>query len=152
MHSTNKSRFKFYLLYGAALAGFLYFLKWLELRLLMMKHSFEVYAAIIALLFTLLGIWLASKIIKPKTIVVEKQIMTAEFVFNESEFIQLGISRRELEVLQLMAHGCSNNEIAEKLFVSESTVKSHAARLFEKLDVKRRTQAIDKAKKLSLIP
>ncbi len=151
--ATKTKQIRFYAAYGAALAGLLYILKWLELRLVIMQHSFEVYAASIALIFTLLGIWIASKILSPKTIVIEKEVATAkDFIFNESEFSRLGITRRELEVLELMAKGMSNIEIASSLFVSESTVKSHAAKLFEKLDVKRRTQAVDKAKQISLLP
>jgi len=72
-------------------------------------------------------------------------------VFNEPEFLRLGISKRELEVLELMSAGLSNSEIANKLFVSENTVKTHVTRIFDKLDVRRRTQAVDKAKKLSLV-
>jgi ATP/maltotriose-dependent transcriptional regulator MalT len=65
---------------------------------------------------------------------------------------KIGLSKREMEVLQLMAHGLSNKEIAERLFVSVSTIKTHANNMFEKMDVARRTQAIDKAKKLGIIP
>ena len=143
-------RNRIYILYGTTLAILLFILKWLEFRLLIMKHSFEVYAGAIALIFTLLGIWVAGKLTNPKIIIIEKK--TFEFLFNEAEFSRLGISKREMEVLELMAKGFSNNEIAGKLFLSESTIKSHAARLFEKLDVKRRTQAVDKAKQLRLIP
>ncbi len=76
----------------------------------------------------------------------------AEFVFNEAEFEKRGLSRRELEVLELMAAGFSNQEIGARLFISLSTVKTHSSNLFEKLDVKRRTQAIERGKKLGLIP
>ena len=74
------------------------------------------------------------------------------FVLNESMVTELELSKRELEVLSLMAEGCSNQEIADRLFVSLSTVKTHNQNLFEKLDVKRRTQAIEMGKRLSLIP
>lgn len=139
------------LYYGIAMAVLLFVLRWLELRLLIFTHSFEIYAGMIAVIFTALGIWLAMKLTKPKTIVVEKE-KPAVFVFNRSECENLGISKRELEVLQLMANGMSNNEIAEALFVSTNTVKTHGTRLFEKLEVGRRTQAIEKAKRLGLIP
>jgi len=151
--SKNKS----ILLYGLSLAALLFLLKWLELRFVIIDHALEIYIGSIAVIFTLLGIWLALKLAKPKikTVVVEKEIYRnnlADFKFNEEEMTKLGLSKRELEVLHLMAEGLSNQEISEKLFVSLSTIKTHTSRLFEKLDVKRRTQAIEKAKRLSLIP
>ena len=144
-------------MYGIVLAIFLAFLKWLELRLIIMDHAFEIFIGAVALLFTLLGIWLAVKLApsKVKTVTVEKEIYihnNGTFSINEKEVQKLGISNRELEVLQLMAQGLSNREIGERLFVSLNTVKTHSSRLFEKLGVKRRTQAIEKAKRLSLIP
>ncbi len=142
--------------YGAGLAVLLFLLKWLELRYVIFDHSLEVYIGAIALLFTGLGIWLAMKLTRPKinTVVVEKEVYInkEEFVFNEKEAGKLGLSKRELEVLELMAEGCSNQEIASRLFISLSTIKTHSSNLFEKLDVKRRTQAIEKAKKIRLIP
>lgn len=142
------------ILYGISLALLLFFLKWIELRFIIINHAFEIYAGIIALLFTTLGIWLALKLTKPKieTKIIEKTIAISDFSFNETAMTDLGLSKRELEVLQLMADGLSNQEIAERLFVSLNTIKTHTSNLFEKLDVKRRTQAIEKAKRLSLIP
>jgi DNA-binding CsgD family transcriptional regulator len=145
------------LLYGASLALLLFLLKWLELRFVIYDHAMEIYVGAIALIFTGLGIWLALKLTKPKvkTVVVEKEVYinnTGDFVLNEKEMASLGLSKRELEVLQLMAEGLSNDEIAGRLFVSLNTIKTHTSKLFEKLDVKRRTQAIEKAKRLSLIP
>lgn len=152
------------IIYGVGFALLLFFLKWLELRFIIFDHSLEFYIGAIALLFTALGIWLAMKLTKPrvktlvvekeKTIVVEKEIYVNRetFVFNDSEAAKIGLSRRELEVLELMSQGYSNQEIGNRLFVSLSTVKTHVSNLFEKLDVKRRTQAIEKAKKLSLVP
>jgi two-component system, NarL family, response regulator LiaR len=129
--------------------------RWLELRLLLFRHSFEIYAGLIALIFMALGIWLAIKLAKPKTqtIIVEKEVAAPKaFVRNESEIGRRNISKRELEVLELMALGHSNQEIADKLFLSANTIKSHVANLFEKLDAKRRTQAVENAKQLGLIP
>jgi len=151
------SKHKTILFYGAGLAILLFLLKWLELRFIIFDHAFEVYMGAIAVLFTALGIWLALKLTKPKvqTVIVEKEVYIntdAEFVFNEAEAARLGISKRELEVLRLMAGGFSNGEIAEKLFVSLHTIKTHSSKLFEKMDVKRRTQAIEKAKRSGLIP
>lgn len=145
------------LVYGVSLALLLFLLKWLELRYVIFDHAMEIYVGAIAVIFTALGIWLALKLTKPKIerVVVEKEIYIEkpkEFVFNETEMNRRGISRRELEVLQLMAEGLSNAEIAGRLFVSLNTIKTHASNLFFKLDASRRTQAIEKAKSLMLIP
>ncbi|OOQ61809.1 response regulator transcription factor [Mucilaginibacter pedocola] len=142
------------ILYGLSLGALLVLMKWLEWRFIIIDYAFEIYAGLIALLFTGLGIWLALKLAQPKTITIEKQVLVAntEFVFDENCLNQLGMSRRELEVLQLMADGLSNQQIAEKLFVSLNTIKTHSSKVFEKLEVQRRTQAVEKAKRLSLIP
>jgi len=153
-----------YVLYGLALALLLFALKWLELRYTIMQHATDIYIGFIALIFTGLGIWLALKLSKPKvkietvieTVVVEKEVFvetpaSEHFSPDTNRAEELGISRRELDVLRLMAEGLSNQEIAGRLFVSLNTVKTHSSNLFEKLDVKRRTQAVEKAKKLSII-
>ncbi|HEX9979929.1 MAG TPA: LuxR C-terminal-related transcriptional regulator [Flavobacterium sp.] len=143
------------ILYASAMAALLSLLRWLELRFIIFSHSFEIYAGAIALIFTILGIWLATKLTKPKTeTIIEKEIIRAdaEFFFNEPECRRLNISKRELEVLTLIAQGLSNEEIASALFLSTNTVKTHAARLFEKLEAKRRTQAVEKAKQHGLLP
>ena len=136
------------------MAVLLFLLKWLEVRFIIFDHALEIYVGAIALIFTGLGIWLALKLARPKTLVVEKEIYVrpGSFLLNERALNSLNISKRELEVLQLMSEGLSNTEIAERLFVSLSTVKTHSRNLFEKLGVSRRTQAIDKGKKLFLIP
>jgi len=136
--------------YGLSLAGLLLVLRLLELRFLIFSHSYEIYAAAIAIIFTAFGIWLAVKLIHPKTIMIEKE-RPAHFEFDSKACEALGISKRELEVLELMAKGLSNTEIAETLFVSLNTIKTHGARLFDKLEVNRRTQAVEKAKRLRLI-
>lgn len=145
------------ILYGISLAILIVLLKWLELRFIIFDHSFEIYIGFIAVIFTALGIWLALKLSKPRveTIVVEKEVIITRnenFILNTSLISQLELNRRELEVLNLMARGHSNQEIAENLFISVSTVKTHIQNLFEKLDVKRRMQAVEKAKRLNLIP
>jgi len=145
------------IVYSISLALLLFLLKWLELRLIIFNHSFEIYIGFIALIFTALGIWLALKLSKPKieTVVVEKEVYVTRnenFVLDTALVSQLELSKRELEILSLLAQGHSNQEIAAKLFVSLSTVKTHIQNLFEKLDVKRRIQAVEKAKRLNLIP
>ena len=155
-----KSFLKFHkatIFYSICLALLLFLLKWLELRFIIFDYSLEIYIGFIAFIFTALGIWLALKLSKPKieTVVVEKEVYISRndiFVLNKSLVTQLELSSRELEILGLMAEGNSNQEIANRLFVSVSTVKTHNQNLFEKLDVKRRTQAVEKAKKLNLIP
>ncbi len=158
--TVNKSflqRNKATIIYSISLALLLFLMRWLELRFIIFQHSYEIYIGLIAVIFTALGIWLALKLSRPKieTVVVEKEVFInskEDFVLNTDLVSQLELSKRELEVLHLMAEGLSNQEIAARLFVSLSTIKTHNQNLFEKLDVKRRTQAIDKAKKLHLIP
>jgi two-component system, NarL family, response regulator LiaR len=151
------SKNKLVILYGASLAGILLLLKWLEFRFVIMDHSFEVYIGAIALIFTGLGIWLAIKLTKPRTetIIVEKEVFitrpAADFIPDAKTLLKLGISKREWEVLALMSEGLSNQEIADRLFVSLNTIKTHSSNLFEKLEVKRRTQAIEKGKRLGLL-
>jgi two-component system, NarL family, response regulator LiaR len=144
------------MLYGISLAVLLFLLKWLEFQLVISRYRLDIFIGVIAILFTGLGIWLAQKLTRPKieVRVEEKEVIvesnTQSFI-NEVEIEKLGISKRELEVLNLMAQGFSNNEIAEKLFVSLNTIKTHGSNLFIKLDVKRRTQAVEKAKRLNII-
>jgi len=160
MENNNKNlllRNKATIVYSISLAFLLFLLKWLELRFIIFDHSFEIYIGFIAVIFTALGIWLALKLSKPKieTVVVEKEVYVSRnenFVQDTLLVSQLELSKRELEILSLLAQGHSNQEIAVKLFVSLSTVKTHIQNLFEKLDVKRRIQAVEKAKRLSLIP
>lgn len=144
------------LLYSISLAGLLFLLKWLELRFIIIDHSFEIYIGLIACLFTGLGIWLALKLTKPKVekVIVEKEVfipVQADFEQDETACAEMSLSKREIEVLQLMAEGLSNQEIAARLFVSLNTIKTHTSRVFEKMEVKRRTQAVEKARRMSII-
>jgi NarL family two-component system response regulator LiaR len=143
------------IIYGVALALLLLLLKWLEWRFIIFDHAIEVYSGILALVFTGLGIWLALKLARPKvqTIVVEKEVAAPVGTPGPETAVlaRLGLSAREVEVLGLMAEGLSNQEIADRLFVSLNTIKTHCSRIFEKLDVRRRTQAIEKAKRLNII-
>jgi DNA-binding CsgD family transcriptional regulator len=143
------------ILYGLSLAVLLLLLKWLEWHFIIINHAFEIYAGAIALVFTGLGIWLAIKLVTPKvkTVIVEKQVFAGpDFILNQAEVNRLRLSTRELEVLQLIADGLSNRQIAERLFVSLNTIKTHTSNLFLKMEVERRTQAIEAAKRLGLIP
>ena len=155
MASNLLAKNKHTILYAIALALLLFLLKWLELKLIIVDNAYEIYMGAIAVFFTILGIWLALKLTKPKTVVVEKQVYVnngPEFTINQTEVEKLGLSKRELDVLQLMAEGLSNQEISERLFVSLNTIKTHSAKVFEKMEVKRRTQAVEMAKRLCIIP
>ena len=136
------------LIYGLALAALITLLKFLEYRLFVRDLSIEFYVGIVAIMFIVLGVWVGLRLTRKKTII----ITNPNFQFDESRLERFGISKREYEVLELMARGLSNQEIADKLFVSLNTIKTHSSNLFLKLEAKRRTQAIQKAKELDLIP
>ncbi len=135
------------LLYGIALAALTGLLKFIEYRFFMQDLSLEFYLGIVALLFTGLGIWAGLRLTRRKAI-----ITNPDFERNEPELQRLGISKREYEVLELIAQGLSNQEIAERLFVSLNTIKTHSSNLFMKLEARRRTEAIRRAKELRLLP
>lgn len=143
------------LVYGILGGVLIAVLKIVEYRFLVLEHSLEIYGGIVALLFSGLGIWLGLKLTRTRETVVVREVpvpVAGPFERNEARVEQLGITPRELEILEVMAAGLSNREIAERLFVSENTVKTHAARLFEKLSARRRTQAVQRAKEEGLIP
>ena len=146
---------KHILIYGLCGGVLIVLLKFVEYKFLVVEYSIEIYGGLIALLFAVLGIWLGLKLTKTKeTIVVREVLLPAppSFSRNEARLRELGITRRELEILELIARGLSNREIAEQLFVSENTVKTHSSRLFDKLSAKRRTQAVQLGKEFGLIP
>src|SRR5215213_1259501 len=143
------------LIYGLSGGLLVAVLKVIEFRFLVMEHSFEIYGGLIAVLFAGVGIWLGLKLTKKKEVVIVKEVPVpspAPFAVNGERLKGLGITKRELEILELIAQGMSNREIAEKLFVSENTVKTHSSRLFDKLSAKRRTQAVQIGKEMGLIP
>ncbi len=151
---------KHLLIYGLCGGLLIVLLRLIEYRFLIIERSIEIYGGLIALFFASVGIWLGLKLTKNKVVVkevpievpVEIHVPTSEpFALNQVKLQQLGITARELEILHLIAGGLSNREIAEKLFVSENTVKTHSSRLFEKLNAKRRTQAVQIGKDLRLI-
>jgi NarL family two-component system response regulator LiaR len=133
-------------LYGLLLAGLSYLLALVKFKFLVRELSVEFYLGLVAIVFTVLGVWMGSKLVKRKREPVE------QFVMNESARAHLGITSREIEVLALMSAGHSNEEIARRLFLSLNTVKSHVSHILSKLEVTRRTQAIEKARSLRLIP
>lgn len=135
------------IVYGVSLATLVAVLNYIEYRFLVRDLSQEVYVGAIAVIFTALGIWAGPRLLKRKVVVVRP-----DFVLDQRALERLGISKREHEVLELMAKGLSNQEIADKLFVSVNTIKTHLANLFVKLEVSRRTQAVQKGKEWGLIP
>ncbi len=146
---------KYLLIYGFLGGLLIAALKLVEYRFLVLEHSVEIYGGLIALLFAGLGIWLGLKLTRKKEVIVVKEVavsVSGPFALNEGRLRELGVTPRELEILELIANGMSNREIAEKLFVSENTVKTHSSRLFDKLSAKRRTQAVQIGKELGLIP
>lgn len=143
------------LIYGVVGGVLVVVLKLIEFRFLVVEHSMEIYGGLIALIFAGVGIWLGLKLTRKKEVLVVKEVPVPArqpFSLNEGRLKDLGITKRELEILELMARGMSNREIAEKLFVSENTVKTHSTRLFDKLSAKRRTQAVQIGKEMGLIP
>lgn len=143
------------LIYGLSGGVLIVVLKLIEFRFLVVEHSLEIYGGLIAALFAGVGIWLGLKLTRKKEVVIVKEVpapASQPFALNERRVKNLGITKRELEILELIAKGMSNREIAEKLFVSENTVKTHSSRLFDKLSAKRRTQAVQIGKEMGLIP
>jgi NarL family two-component system response regulator LiaR len=142
------------LIYGVLGGILITVLKVTEYRFLVVEHSLEIYGGLIAATFAVLGIWLGLKLTATRERVVVKEVPAAAepFVPNERKQEDLGITPRELEVLELIAQGMSNREIAGKLFVSENTVKTHSSRVFDKLGARRRTQAVQLGKEFGLLP
>ena len=158
------------LLYGVIAGAAIALLRLIEYRFLVVEHAFEIYGALVALLFSAIGIWLGLRITRPKTTVIVKEVpvevpvevpievpvpvpaASAPFVADAASLERLRITPREHEILQLIAAGLSTREIAERLFVSENTVKTHTSRLLEKLDARRRTQAVQTAKAAGILP
>jgi DNA-binding CsgD family transcriptional regulator len=143
-------------LYGISGGLLIAALKFMEYRFLVLEHSFEMYGGLIAALFAGLGIWLGLSMTRKKEVVVLKEVpvpvVDRSFAVNEERLRELGITPRELEILQHIARGMSTREIAEALFVSENTVKTHASRLFDKLGVNRRMKAVEAGRSFGLIP
>lgn len=147
---------KVILLYGVSAGLLIAALEFIEYRFLVVEHSIAIYGALVAGLFAVVGIRLGQTLTKTREVTVVREVPVpvpagGPFVRDASRVEALGLTPRELEILEHIASGKSTREIAEALFVSENTVKTHASRLFGKLDVSRRTQAVAEAKRLGLI-
>ena len=136
-------------MYGLTGGALIALLELIEYRFLVIEHSLAIYGGIVAAVFAALGIWLGLKFARTKEVVVVRD--AKPFAINKAALDTLGITPREHEILTLIAAGMSNREIAGKLFVSENTVKTHSSRLFDKLNARRRTQAVQIAKESGLI-
>jgi len=145
------------LLYGLPAGLLIGAMRLVEYRFLVIDHAIELYGAIVAATFAAVGIWLGIRVTRSRVVVREVPIEVpvpmppgTPFIINQRQVEARGITPRELEILQLIAEGLSTREMAARLFVSENTVKTHCKRLFDKLDVNRRTQAIQVARTLGL--
>lgn len=141
------------LIFGLVGGVLITLLQWTEFHFVVLEHSVAIYGVLIAVLFAGAGIWLGTRLLAPRERIVEIAVAAtkAEPVPDEAARERLGITPRELEVLQLVARGLSNREIGDTLFVSENTVKTHCSRVFDKLGARRRTEAVQRSKELGLL-
>ncbi|MEO8460606.1 MAG: response regulator transcription factor [Dokdonella sp.] len=143
------------LLYGLIAGVLIAVLKAIEYRWLVIEYSVEIYGSLVASVFAGLGIWLGLRLTRHKQRVVVREVRVSvpvDFVRDQVKQESLGITPRELEILELIAAGLSNKGIAARLHVSENTVKTHSSRVFDKLGARRRTQAVQLGRELRLIP
>jgi NarL family two-component system response regulator LiaR len=141
--------------YGLSSGLLIALLKVIEYRFLVVEHSMAIYGGLIAVLFAAVGIWLGFTLTRPSAQPPAPiQILPpgGPFTRDDARVSEFGLTPRELEILELIAEGLSNREIADKLFVSENTVKTHSSRILSKLGAKRRTQAVQIGKASRLIP
>lgn len=143
---------KHILIYGVVAGVLVVALRVIEYRWLVIDHSLEIYGGLVAVIFASVGIWLGLKLTR-KTVEIREVLVPVggPFVRDEAQVEALGLTPREVEILEFMAAGLSNKEIAERAFVSENTVKTHAGRVLEKLGAARRTLAIQRARELKII-
>ena len=142
------------LLYGLLAGILIAVLRAIEYRWLVLDYSVEIYAALVAAIFAAVGIWLGQRLTRKRERVVVREVVVpapSTFVRDQSKVESLGITPRELEILELIAAGLSNKEIAARVYVSENTIKTHSSRVFEKLGARRRTQAVQLGKDFRLI-
>jgi NarL family two-component system response regulator LiaR len=150
---------KHVLIFGLVGGALVTVLQFAEYRYLIVQHSFEIYGLTIAAVFAGVGIWLGTTIARRREVVreiavhveVPVPVPEAAFARDEKKRAALTITDREMEVLGLIAEGLSTREMAQRLYVSENTVKTHASRVFAKLGARRRTQAVQLGKLHRLI-
>lgn len=144
------------MLYGLAMATLIFWLKWLQWKFLIVDNAIDIYIGLIAIAFTILGVWVANQFIKSRTqtVFVEKEIIVYQpkkFILNQRELKRLNLTKREYEILKLIVRGNSNADIADQLFLSLSTIKTHVSNLYAKMNVKNRFQAITMAKRMEIV-
>ena len=142
------------LIFGVVGGVLITLLQWTEFHFIVLEHSVAIYGALIAILFAGAGIWFGTRLLAPRERIIEvavPAVSTSSPVVDDEARERLGITPREMEVLQLVARGLSNREIGETLFVSENTVKTHCSRAFDKLGARRRTDAVRRSKELGLL-
>ena len=146
------------LIFGLVGGVLITLLQWTEFHFVILEHSVAIYGVLIAILFAGAGIWLGTRLLAPRDRIVDRIVeipapapSTAPNFADDTARERLGITRRELEILELVARGLSNREIGETLFVSENTVKTHCSRVFDKLGARRRTEAVQRSKELGLL-
>ncbi len=144
------------ILYGLVTGSLILGLKFLQWNFLIIENAIDIYIGLIAIIFTLLGAWITTQLIKPKTqigFVAQQNRMhqSNEFILNKAGLTSLNLTNREYEILKLIAQGYSNSDIADQLFLSISTIKTHASNLYIKMNVKSRFQAIALAKKMKIV-
>ena len=135
------------ILYGLSMAVLLGLLKLVEYRYIVRDIPLEFYIGAVAVMFTGLGIWAGLRLTRPRIVEI-----SGPFERDDASLKRTGISNREYEVLELIAAGLSNQDIADRLFVSTSTVKTHVSNVLAKLNASRRTEAIARAKEMRIIP
>jgi two-component system, NarL family, response regulator LiaR len=145
------------LIFGLVGGVLITLLQWTEFHFVILEHAVAIYGVLIAILFAGAGIWLGTRLFAPRERIVEVKIAvpavpTPNVAAADTVRERLGITRRELEILEHVARGLSNREIGETLFVSENTVKTHCSRAFDKLGARRRTEAVQRSKELGLLP
>ena len=131
-------------IYALALAAGAFVLQWMEYQYLTRMFASEFYIFFIAVAFTGLGIWAGHRL--------TPRVAASDFIRNDAAVNAMGLTEREVLVLELLAQGSANKEIARQLDISPNTVKTHISNLFQKLEVQRRTQAIQKARELRILP
>ena len=139
-------------IYGVAGGLLIAALKFAEYRFLVVEHSIEIYGGLIAAIFSAVGIWLGLTLTRREVVIKEVPAAREPFAADETRMREVGLTPRELEILQLMARGMSTREMASTLFVSENTVKTHAGRVLDKLGANRRIKAVETARGLGILP
>jgi DNA-binding CsgD family transcriptional regulator len=142
------------LIFGLVGGVLITLLQWTEFHFIVLEHSVAIYSVLIAILFAGAGIWFGTRLLAPRERIVEVPVHSipgSDPPSHDAARERLGITPREMEVLQLVARGLSNREIGETLFVSENTVKTHCSRAFDKLGARRRTEAVKRSKELGIL-